>query len=68
MTWGGHQRASGCHEEPRERQRMTFHLLERPQCFKINSWGDEVGQNDQTLTTVVGSNFKAAKNDIYIYR
>ena len=37
MTWGGHQRASGCHEEPRERQRMTFHLLERPQCFKVTS-------------------------------
>ena len=37
MTWDGHQRASGCHEEPRERQRMTFHLLERPQCFKVTS-------------------------------
>ena len=26
------------------------------------------GLNDQTLTTVVGSNFKDAQNDVYIYR
>ena len=37
--WGPYQRAPGCHEEPCERQTMTFHLLERPQGFKGVSSG-----------------------------